>query len=199
MQTCQEGHWWSNLNFGEKINSLSLHGFKTTGISRDEIISFSKDLERTLTPGSCIQFLRADTIAGVEHLTSASWHAIRTWEKKVNIARTLGLEVLLFASAQRQIDRALEILGLPSYPSDVVVVIISSSFADNKRVLDQIIASPNFSNAPDVLRFKTSKIQNIIDAFGLDLYVKGDFSLNSITDQILSLVAVSMLERSFPR
>jgi len=59
-----------------------------------------------------LQLLNADGIAGSEHLIHATVHAIKAFEREENIAKDLGLEICVRASAQRQISKALDILGV---------------------------------------------------------------------------------------
>ena len=51
-------------------------------------------------------------VAGPQHLYFAAVNALNVFSKKTNISNNLEVEALLFASAQRQITKAVEMLGL---------------------------------------------------------------------------------------
>ncbi|MBN1763285.1 MAG: hypothetical protein JW878_09480 [Methanomicrobia archaeon] len=70
-----------------------------------------------------IQALNATLIAGVGHINSAVQKAIRALEHKQGITSDLGLEILLYASGRRQIERALA-MGVTEGENTVAVVII---------------------------------------------------------------------------
>lgn len=70
-----------------------------------------------------IQALDADLIAGEEHLRAAVKKALRAIKRKRSITTDLGLEILVYASGRRQIERALE-LGVKAGEHTIVVVIV---------------------------------------------------------------------------
>lgn len=71
-----------------------------------------------------VQLLDARGIAGEKHILNATIHAINAFKRKNNIAKDLGMEICLRASAQRQIARAIEILGLKVGPMDICAVLV---------------------------------------------------------------------------
>ncbi|MDP3035531.1 MAG: KEOPS complex subunit Cgi121, partial [Methanobacteriaceae archaeon] len=71
-----------------------------------------------------VQLLDARGIAGEKHILNATIHAINAFKRKNNIAKDLGMEICLRASAQRQISRAIEILGLKVGPMDICAVLV---------------------------------------------------------------------------
>ncbi len=59
-----------------------------------------------------IQLLKADGIAGEKHVLQAVIQALMAFNRGNNVAKDLGLEICVRASAQRQISRAIKILGI---------------------------------------------------------------------------------------
>jgi len=114
----------------ENILEIKVMGFKSfiTDIKStlDLVNGFNKNLSCT------IQLLDARGIAGKEHVYNAVLHALNSFKRKNNIANDLGMEICVRASAQRQISRAIEILGLKNGPMDICVVLVGckSSSAD---------------------------------------------------------------------
>jgi KEOPS complex subunit Cgi121 len=70
-----------------------------------------------------IQAMNAELIAGEEHIKSAVEKAIRALKSKRGITSDFGLEILLYASGRRQIERALG-MGVTEGKKNVAIVIV---------------------------------------------------------------------------
>jgi KEOPS complex subunit Cgi121 len=70
-----------------------------------------------------IQAMDAELIAGEEHIKSAVEKAIRAMKRERGITSDLGLEILLYASGRRQIERALG-MGVTEGKKNVAIVIV---------------------------------------------------------------------------
>ena len=81
-----------------------------------------------------IQLLNADGIAGREHILHAAVHAIKAFERNENIAKDLGLEICVRASAQRQISKALSILGIKEGEMNICAVAVDCS----ENIMDEL-------------------------------------------------------------
>ena len=106
------------------LDNVEILGF--TG----EIESIPKTLEQVENiRNSCcdvgiIQLMNADTIAGKEHLQQGVIHAINAFKRRENLAKDLGIEILIRTSAQRQLSKAFDILGLREGKMNIAVVLI---------------------------------------------------------------------------
>ena len=161
------------------LDNVEILGF--TG----EIESISKTLEQVenIRNRCCdvgiIQLMNADAIAGKEHLKQGVIHAINAFKRGENLAKDLGIEILIRTSAQRQISKAFDILGLEEGKMNIAVVLIdcpdyfvdelSDIFTRNDAVLeaDESILKNLYDipenelktiNIVDVLIDKTSKL-----------------------------------------
>lgn len=85
-----------------------------------QVQKISKDYSVT------IQTLDAEGVYGKQHLLSAAEHAIRAVRQKTNTTRSLAMEVLLYASGERQITLSLEKLGVQRETKTFAFVIIDS-------------------------------------------------------------------------
>lgn len=103
---------------------VAMAGFKDVKI-RD--IDGLLNAVRGRVKDACVQFFDADLIAGQEHLFFAALNALRAFESKMNISSGLAMETLLFASAQRQIKKAVELLGIKSDSSRIAVLILAET------------------------------------------------------------------------
>jgi tRNA threonylcarbamoyladenosine modification (KEOPS) complex Cgi121 subunit len=81
---------------------------------------------RAAFPAVQLQFMRADRIGGREHLHYAARNAVRAFSQDRQRSHTLAVELLLYTSCQRQISKAIKILGLEPGTSDVVLAALSS-------------------------------------------------------------------------
>ncbi len=68
-----------------------------------------------------IQVVRADRVAGADHLRSAAWHAKRACDEGRNQADKLEVEFLRYAAGERQIRKAIDKMGVPDGHGAAVV------------------------------------------------------------------------------
>ena len=161
------------------LDNVEILGF--TG----EIESIPKTLEQVENiRNSCcdvgiIQLMNADAIAGKEHLEQGVIHAMNAFKRGENLAKDLGIEILIRTSAQRQISKAFDILGLKEGKMNIAVVLIdcpdyfvdelSDIFTRNDAVLeaDESILKKAYEiphkelkniHITDILIDKTSKL-----------------------------------------
>ncbi|MCX6666363.1 MAG: KEOPS complex subunit Cgi121 [Euryarchaeota archaeon] len=71
-----------------------------------------------------VQVLNADMVFGENHLISASEHAIRAMRQKRNSTNSVAMEVLLYASGERQIKLGIQKMGVRSQKSRIAFVVI---------------------------------------------------------------------------
>jgi len=71
-----------------------------------------------------IVILDAALVFGTEHLVSAYEHAKRAFESNTNIAKTFAKEMLLYASGERQISKAIEKMGVKDGASEIAIALI---------------------------------------------------------------------------
>lgn len=93
-------------------------------------------LRRASTMGAEVALLDADKVCGTDHLESAVMHARRAFERGTNAANTLGMEVILYASGERQISKAKRKMGLHAETERVAVVLLGEG--DMDRALEDL-------------------------------------------------------------
>lgn len=76
--------------------------------------------------GVTVQAVNADAIAGRMHLEFATGKAIEAFRQKRNLARDLGIEIMLYLRGRRQIERALD-LGVRQGDNNVAVVLVGDN------------------------------------------------------------------------
>ncbi|MBN1861257.1 MAG: hypothetical protein JW840_07335 [Candidatus Thermoplasmatota archaeon] len=97
--------------------------FGAQGIIKDveafirQVLQFSNE-ERVV-----LQVMDATMVYSKDHLLSATLHATRACEKGTNATGTLGLEILLYAAGERQIDKAIQKMGVKKGKQKIAVVL----------------------------------------------------------------------------
>lgn len=71
-----------------------------------QVLSFSKK------ENLVVQAFDATAVYSPDHLISATEHAKRTFQQGTNATNSLALEILLYASGERQIEKALKKMGV---------------------------------------------------------------------------------------
>ena len=89
--------------------------------SIEQILPIISSLEKE--HDSTVQLFRADRIFGKEHLQTAAEMATRAWAESPR-SKTLGMEILLYAAAERQINNAIDKLGMTPEITEFAIVTI---------------------------------------------------------------------------
>jgi len=110
---------------------LNVLGFTNVNIPNPDIAL--RELRHKFV-GSEIQMMRADRVAGLEHLSFAAENAVRAVRQGRGRSKSVAMETLLFTSGQRQISRALERLGVTPQTREVVITIFSSQSLNEDEV-----------------------------------------------------------------
>ena len=150
--------------FQEYGKYVEVTGFKDVRFEDAEelIKAFRKMKQKDVT----IQFFAGNLVATWEHLYFAVLNALMAFRTGRNISKNLAMEVMLYASAQRQIRKAIQLIGVKrGYPASIVVVIIGDDEADVGAELTRI--SKCLDKVPDdsILELSVFKAQSIRQAF----------------------------------
>ncbi len=87
-----------------------------------------------------IQVIDADIVYGKNHLISASEHAVRAFGQKKNSTNSLAMEILLYASGERQIQRAIQKVGIKKGKINIALVFADEvQKEENGKVSDTIV------------------------------------------------------------
>jgi KEOPS complex subunit Cgi121 len=84
-------------------------------------------------PDVSIQIVDLDKIPGLRYLKLATVNATKSFHSKQPIAKTLGMELLLYISAEKQITRALKRIGITADTRRIAAVVVGTN---RDRVLD---------------------------------------------------------------
>ena len=78
-------------------------------------------------PSVSVQLVDMDKVPGQRYLTLAAVNAVKSFHSKQPIAKTLGMELLVYISGEKQIDVALKRIGVTPGTHRVVAVAVSDS------------------------------------------------------------------------
>jgi tRNA threonylcarbamoyladenosine modification (KEOPS) complex Cgi121 subunit len=134
-----------------------------------EAVSFLQLAQQIgLKLGVTFQLVDATKIAGAHHLLFATLHALSAFHTGTQRADDLGLEVLRFAAARRQINRALHLLGLNASTRDVAGVIFGQANATLQRGYATFLEQSHVIDAPKILEFTTrDKMETLVKAYAI--------------------------------
>ncbi len=110
----------------------------TRNLTKDELIALAAHPSDGIL---ATQFLKASLIAGGLHLISAAQNALNSHNGNYALARSLDVEILVYASLQRQIGRAIDIIGVNDEQTSVGLVILGIDRDLVQKRLDRIISS----------------------------------------------------------
>lgn len=106
------------------LKNVKILGYEADIKSIGETLDKINSLKEKNNDKGLIQLMDAKAIAGKKHLEHGIIHAIKSFERGENLAKDLGIEILLRTSGQRQISKAFNILGLKEEKMDIAIVMI---------------------------------------------------------------------------
>ncbi len=145
--------------------SLMITGFRTAGIKNTA--DFLKAVNAKKASAVEVQFLDATLVATWEHLYFAALNALMAFKNRENISKTLAMETMLCASAQRQITKATEQTGIKPTSTEIALLIIGNTDREVKSALAAIQARIHVEADDGVLEMSEEKAKAIVKAFGI--------------------------------
>jgi len=124
-------------------------------------------LVKERTGDACVQFFDASLVAGWEHLYFAALNASNAFKNGLNISKSLAVETLLYASAQRQIREAVRLLGLKPRSSRIAVLILAESKPRVEATLEVVSGLVGGERDDTVLELTREKVDGIRGLFGI--------------------------------
>jgi len=137
-------------------------GFKNVRISDVDV--FLNRIRREIS--NCqVQLFDAKMIAGLEHLYFAVLNALKAIDSGNKISNSPAMEILLYASGQHQIDKAIQMLGVKQRSSQIVAVILSKSWEKLIHVMQKMSEIIGGEQCDEVIDLTDEKFQIIKSAF----------------------------------
>ena len=139
-----------------------------------------------------IQFLNAELVATWEHLYFALLNAVVSFENSCNISKSLGVEVMLYASTQNQITKAIDLVGVKNGCVDLAVVLVGSNEKSVETTMSTV--KERLGKDPDesVLELSRNKTQKIREAFEISESEIGATNSDSAEKAVVNLIIERM-------
>ncbi len=177
---------------------VAITGFRNAKIR--DVEEFFKIIRREKPSNVEIQFFDAELVATWQHLYFAVLNALTAFKNKRNISKSLTMEIMIYASAQHQIRKAMELLGVKLTTSKIAVLIIGEKPEDVKSALSVVSKLVNAQQDDKVLEMSKEKAKIIQNTFGisdleLKTVMKGNNLERTLTDLVIERMALLAIQR----
>ena len=144
--------------------------------STNSILSRSQKLSED--ESVTLQLVDARRIAGPLHLLFATYNTLQAFHYGIQRAKTVGMEILRYTAAQRQIARALDLFGVTRTTIQLGGVLLGKPKETLRRIYTKLLSEIGAEDTPQVLEISTSeKVEEIKRAFKInELEIKAAFS-----------------------
>lgn len=139
---------------------VAIAGFKDAKIGDVELLFGT--VRSKLSNIEAVQFFDAKLIATWQHLYFAAVNALTAFASKSNISNNLAMETLLYASAQRQIKKATDSMGIKSRTTDIAALVLAeseNSAEDALRLVQSLISAKRHDAALEITQQKFMSIR----------------------------------------
>ena len=161
--------------------NVQIAGFRANITNFEDVMEKLKDLNRDCV----VQLMDADGVAGKQHVMHAVNHAENAFARGENIAKDLGLEICVRISAQRQISRALDVLGIKEGKMNICAVAMGCE-ANIMEKLEDILGPRD----DEVLKPDEEVLKKIYKVSDLEVETAG-----SILRVLMEKTAILILEK----
>jgi tRNA threonylcarbamoyladenosine modification (KEOPS) complex Cgi121 subunit len=173
-------------------------GFRNVKIRNIE--EFFKNIRKGKESSVEIQFFDAKFVATWQHLYFAALNALTAFKNKENISKSLTMETMLYASSQRQIRKAMELLGIKSNSSEIAILIIGEKLETVKSTLSFVSKLVDAHHDDAVLELTEEKTKAIQRVFGISdvelrTVMKKDGLEKALTDLVIERMALLATQR----
>jgi KEOPS complex subunit Cgi121 len=177
----------------EPSEHITIIGFRNVQI--ENINAFLEHFRRQ-NREAAIQFFDAKHVAGPQHLYFAAVNALNAFEKKTNISNNLAVESLLYASAQRQIKKAVEMLGIKQGSSEVAALIMTENRhkkTDHLHIVNKILPGERDDSVLELTDKKIGNIKKLFRISDLEFEAKLEkegLEKEALTDLVIERMAL---------
>jgi tRNA threonylcarbamoyladenosine modification (KEOPS) complex Cgi121 subunit len=170
---------------------VKITGFRNVNIgdARELVKSYFVDKQQNV----CVQFFNAELVATWEHLYFAVLNALLAYRNERNISKTLAMETMIYASTQRQIRKAIALLGVKSDSANIATVIIGDRSESVQTALLAVKKLVCAEMDETVLELTQEKVLEICKVFGVyEKELEAVMKKNNIKRAIVDLVIERM-------
>ncbi len=169
-----------------------------TGFKNAKIIDVEKFLEKVRKEKTSkveIQFFDAKLVATWQHLYFAALNALTAFKNKYNISKSFEVETMLYASAQRQIRKAMEVMGIEPRSTDIAVLVVGDKTEEIEKTLLTISKHVDVQSDDKVLELSKEKVATIretlrISDVELETVKRKHNAKNALVDLVIERMAL---------
>jgi len=169
---------------------VAFAGFREVRIS--DVDFFIKEVRSKLDSRVVYQFFNANFVATWKHLFFAVLNALKAFESGSNISRSLAIEILLYASAQRQIQKAMDLIGITPKTTEIAVLVMGETTEQVESAFSLISNLIPGKRDDEVLSLSHEKIKALCEAFRISQNEISAISNNNLEDAIVHLIIERM-------
>ena len=140
-------------------------GFKKVKLKNIE--HFLKTVKKKEPSNVEAQFFDAKLIATWQHIYFATLNALTAFKNKTQISKSLAMEAMVYASTQRQIKKATELLGIKESTTEIAVLLLGENRESLEKFLDNIQKILGGERDDAVLKISKEKEEIIQKVFGI--------------------------------
>lgn len=145
-----------------KLQILGLEDANITNI--DSFLSEAKEKAGDLE----FQIFDADTIAGRKHLEYATLNALNAFKNGNNISRSQPVEIILYASGQRQIGKAFKTVGVKTQTKNLILLALTEQKNKAEELLKHLQEIVGGTVNDDIgENFSIEKLENLKRIFNI--------------------------------
>lgn len=142
--------------------------------------------------GTTSQVFDASRIAGKAHLAHAAKLALTAQSTRRSFTSSLGLELMCWAAGVRQINLALERVGLREGGTEVAILTLGSSRLAVKRARADIFSKLGIERDDSVLELTPEKARSLAGVFSIS---ERELGVTPIQKLVLERIALLSLEK----
>lgn len=177
---------------------IAITGFRTAKI--EDVEAFLEKAKKAAAQNIEVQFFDAGLVASWQHLYFAALNALKAFKNEENISKSLAIEMLLYASAQRQIHKATNMLGIKRGVSEIAVLVVGESQNSVESTLDNVLRVVCGKRDDKVLELTPDKAANIRRIFEIsdaeiEAVADGKSLGEALTDLVIERMALLATER----
>lgn len=177
---------------------VAIEGFKNAKIG--DVKKFLEEIRKEKPSNVEIQFFDAEFVATWRHLYFAVLNALTAFKNECNISKSFEMETMLYASAQRQIRRAMELLGIKSNTENIAVLVVGNEKEKIKATVSAISKRIAAQVDDKILEMSRQKMAMIRKTFKisdkeLEVVTREDNIENALTDLVIERMALLTTQR----
>jgi tRNA threonylcarbamoyladenosine modification (KEOPS) complex Cgi121 subunit len=181
------------LHLKEYCKYVEITGYRNVEFALAE--AFLKTNRLEISQSVEIQFFDADLIATQEHLLFAVINSLEAFKNKTNLSKSPAMETILYASAQRQIQKAIQQCGIKPSTTNMATTIIGENPTQLKNAVEAISKAVDVKPDQSVLEMSTSKNGKIRKVFQIsneeiNTVMKGGNSQEALVNLVFERAAL---------